>query len=87
MSEAAKVVADVSSFNKDVLKHVDPEVKNPLPTQDVIEQEKVTAGLMKEIQNPPPLKATKTVEKIHKPTEKEIKEEKIEAEKVSRAKA
>lgn len=34
MSKAADVVAAVSDFNKSELKHVEPEVKNPLPTAD-----------------------------------------------------
>lgn len=34
MSKTAEVISAVSDFNKDALKHVEPEVKNPLPTAD-----------------------------------------------------
>lgn len=34
MSKSSAVVAEVGDFDKHALKHVKPEVKNPLPTAD-----------------------------------------------------
>ncbi|KAM6892987.1 thymosin beta-12-like [Lycodopsis pacificus] len=42
MSDAKPDVSEVSSFDKSKLKKTETQEKNPLPTQDVIEQEKAS---------------------------------------------
>ncbi|KAM3180802.1 hypothetical protein ACTXT7_015597 [Hymenolepis weldensis] len=68
MSKPVDVVSAVSDFNKDALKHVEPEVKNPLPTADDVEKEKKEADLLKQITQGTELKHTVTKEKVHMPT-------------------
>ncbi|VDL50516.1 unnamed protein product [Hymenolepis diminuta] len=81
MGEPTEVISAVSDFNKDVLKHVEPEVKNPLPTADDIKKEKEKTDLLKEIAEGTELKHAVTIEKMHMPTAKEIEQEKAAAEK------
>ncbi|VDO00792.1 unnamed protein product [Rodentolepis nana] len=81
MSKAPEIVSEVADFNRSGLNHVEPEVKNPLPTPDDVAKEKIEADLMKEIEQGTKLKHTTTTEKVYIPSAEEIKEEKIEAQK------
>lgn len=79
MSEgAASVLAEVGDFQKDKLKHVDPAVKNVLPTADGkgrsfwffvdVKNEKNESKLMHDIEQGTRLKKVETVEKNPLPT-------------------
>ncbi|MBW3907057.1 hypothetical protein, partial [Neisseria meningitidis] len=79
MSEgAASVLAEVGDFQKDKLKHVDPAVKNVLPTADDVKNEKNESKLMHDIEQGTHLKKVKTVEKNSLPTKEDIEREKKE---------
>ncbi|CDI98598.1 Thymosin beta 4 [Echinococcus multilocularis] len=79
MSEdVASVLAEVGDFQKDKLKHVDPTVKNVLPTADDVKHEKNETQLMHDIEQGTHLKKVTTVEKNSLPTKEDIEREKKE---------
>ncbi|VDD83932.1 unnamed protein product [Mesocestoides corti] len=74
------VLAEVGDFQKDKLKHVNPNIKNPLPTADDVKNEKAESQLMHDIEKGTNLKKVETVEKNPLPTKEDIEREKKEKE-------
>lgn len=76
MSDPNTVLSDISSFNKEQMKHVSVAEKSVLPDADAIAKEKQEKGLLQEIQASRELRHVEVQERNNLPDAEAIQQEK-----------